>query len=66
MANRIDLVVHGHGSVYLLRALTRRARHWVEERISDDRQEWCGAIVVEHRYLGDIVHGAIADRLEVR
>jgi hypothetical protein len=62
----IDLLVHGHGSVYLLRPTSRRGRRWVDEYVSDDHQEWAGAIVVEHRYIGEIVRGARADGLEVR
>jgi hypothetical protein len=67
MAKRgADLLVHGHGSIYLLRPTSRRAQRWIEEHVSDDRQEWAGAIVVEHRFIGDIVRGAIADGLRVR
>jgi len=60
------LLVHGHGSIFLLHATTRRGRRWIDERISDERQEWCGAVVVEHRLIGDIVRGAQLDGLEVR
>jgi len=60
-----DLLVHDHGSIYLLRATSRCGQRWTDEHISDDRQEEC-AIVVEHCYIGDIVRGAISDGLEVR
>lgn len=63
---KADLLVHGEGSIYLLRPTSRRGQRWVDEHISDDRQEWAGAIVVEHRYIGDLVQGAIADGLAVR
>lgn len=66
MAKRTDLLVHGHGSIYLLRPISRRGRRWIDMRISADRTEWASAIVVEHRYIGDIVAGAISDRLEMR
>jgi hypothetical protein len=62
----IDLLVHGHGSIYLLRPTSRRGRRWVDVQIAADRTEWAGAIVVEHRFIGDIICGAIADGLEVR
>jgi hypothetical protein len=61
-----DLLVHGAGSIYLLRAISRRGQGWVAEHISPDHREWAGAVVVEHRYIGDIVRGAVADGLEVR
>jgi hypothetical protein len=66
MAKQTDLLVHGHGTLYLLRATSRRGQRWVNERVTDDRQEWAGAVVVEHRFIGDIVRGAIADGLRVR
>jgi hypothetical protein len=31
-----------------------------------DRTEWAGAVVVEHRYIGEIVRGALADGFLVR
>jgi hypothetical protein len=61
-----DLLVHGEGSIYLLRPTTRRGQRWVDEHISDDRHEWAGAIVVEHRFIGDIVRGALDDGVRVR
>jgi hypothetical protein len=66
MPRRVDLLVQGEGSIYLLRTTSRRGRRWIDEHIPDDRQEWAGAIVVEHRFIGDIVRGAIADGLRVQ
>jgi hypothetical protein len=66
MAKPTDLIVHGHDSIYLLRPTSRRGRRWIDMRITSDRTEWAGAIVVEHRFIGDIVRGAIADGLAVR
>jgi hypothetical protein len=66
MPRRGDLVVHGGGSIYLLCPTSPRGQRWIDEHVSDDRQEWAGAIVAEHRFVGDIVRGAIADGLAVR
>lgn len=66
IARRVDLLIHGEGPIYLLRPLSRRGQRWVDDHVSDDRQEWAGAIVVEHRHIGDIVRGAVADGLRVR
>jgi hypothetical protein len=63
---RVDLLVHGEGSIYLLRSTSRRGQLWIDEYVSDDRHEWAGVIVVEHRFIGDIIRGAIADGLRVR
>ena len=66
MPRRVDLLVRGEGSIYLLRPASRRGQRWIDEHVSDDHQEWAGAIVVEHRFIGDIVRGAIANGLRVR
>jgi hypothetical protein len=66
MTKRIDLLVHGEGSVCLLRAVSRRGRRWIDEHVSDERQEWGGAIAVEHRYISDIARGARTDGLRVQ
>ena len=60
-----DFELFGHGTLYSLQPLTPAARAWVDEHLPDDAMVWCGAIVVEPRYLGDIVRGAIADGLQV-
>jgi hypothetical protein len=61
-----DLLVHGYGSIYLLRATSKRGQQWLDAHICYDHQEWAGAIVVEHRYVVDIVAGAREAGLEVR
>ena len=63
---RIDFEVSGGGTVYLLRPLTRQARVWVDEHLPADATWFCGAVVVEHRFIGPIVGGAIGDGLVVR
>jgi hypothetical protein len=61
-----DLAVRAEGSLYLLTALTDRGEAWIAEHIPEDAQTWCGAIVVEHRYIRAIVEGARNDGLSVR
>ncbi len=63
---RPDFELSGHGSLYLLRPLTPAAHAWVDEHLPDDATWWCGAVVVEHRYIGLIIGGAIGDGLVVR
>ncbi len=60
-----DLCVQNEGSIFLLRALSDAGREWIAEHIPDEAQTCGGAIVVEHRYIGGIVQGAINDGLEV-
>ena len=63
---RIDFEISGGGTVYLLHPRTRAARTWVAEHLPTDATWWCGAVVVEHRYIGPIIGGAIGDGLVVR
>jgi hypothetical protein len=60
-----DLSIQNEGSIYLLRAHTEAGKAWIAEHIPDDAQTFGGAVVVEHRYIGDIAQGAINDGLEV-
>ena len=66
VARRIDFELSGHGTVYLFQPLTPEARAWVEEYLPADAMWFGGAVVVEHRYIGDIVGGAIGDGLVVQ
>ncbi len=63
---KFDLLVYGSGSVYLLRPVSHRGVAWVAERIAPDAIWFGGAVVVEHRYIHDIVVGAVADGLLVK
>lgn len=66
MTAKADLVVQDHGSIFLLTPHTDAGREWVAEHIPDDAQTWgIGSIVVEHRYITDIVVGAQGDGLVV-
>ncbi len=60
-----DLYIQNEGSIFLLRAVSDTGREWIAEHIPDDAQTYGSAIVVEHRYIGNIVQGAINDGLEV-
>lgn len=60
-----DFTVQNEGSIFLLRPLTEAARDWVAEHIPADAQTFGDAIVIEHRYIGDIVDGAQRDGLTV-
>lgn len=60
-----DFTVQNHGSIFILTPHTPEAEAWVEEHIPDDAQLWGNGIVVEHRFIDNIVEGARADGLEV-
>lgn len=63
-----DFTVENHGSVFLLRPQSVAAKHWVEERIGEDNgyQPYWPTVVVEHRYIRNIVVGIQADGLKVQ
>ena len=60
-----DFLLSNEGSLFLLQPLTPAAVSWVEENIMNDRMTFGFAIVVEHRYIADIVRGAVSDGLVV-
>lgn len=60
-----DFRISNHGSIFLLAPETDAAKAWVEEHLPEDRTSWCGATVVEHRYIEDIARGIVADGLTV-
>jgi hypothetical protein len=64
--SQVDFSVENHFSLFLLRPLSDAARDWISEHIPDDAQVFGEAVVVEHRYIGEIVNGARADGLVVR
>jgi hypothetical protein len=54
-------------SIVLLWAQNNRAHRWLVENTSRDRQWWdWRALVVEPRYVADIIEGARESGLEVR
>ena len=58
-----DFELQNEGSLYLLRPLTVHAAEWLEEHIEQNRQMFGTAVVVEHRYVEDIVYGIVGDGL---
>ena len=55
-----DLEFTDHGSIWLLRAASPLGRAWLDEYVEspDDQPCWGDALVVEPRYVFDIVNGA--------
>ena len=52
-----DIIVEDHGSLVLLRPVTVRAERWIAENVQDDAMYWCGALVVEPRYVEPLILG---------
>jgi hypothetical protein len=60
-----DFHVENHISIILLQPLTPAAWAFVDEHLPEDAMRYAGAIVVEPRYIDDIVEGARAEGLTV-
>jgi hypothetical protein len=62
-----DFVVENHGTIFLLKPVTPPAISWIEEHIGQDNgyQPYFPTVVVEHRYIADIVAGIQNDELAV-
>ncbi len=62
-----DFLVENHG-IFLVRPLTSAAISWVEERIGRENgyQPYYPTIVVEHRYIANIVAGIQNNGLAVQ
>jgi hypothetical protein len=56
--DRPDLIVHGHGSNYLLRGKSEFGRDWISDHIPEDAMTFGQGIVVERRYIGAIIEAA--------
>ena len=61
-----DLLVQGGGSVFLLRPTSRKGYCWLKEHTLAAAMWFADALVVEHRYIRDIVAGALCAGLRVR
>ena len=62
-----DIDVTGGGSIFLLAPQTPAGRDWIDQNIGQDNgfQPYYPTVLVEHRYVGDIVEGMVAGGLEV-
>ena len=62
-----DIVVENHGSIFLLRPISDSGRVWIEENIGQQNgfQPYWPTVVVEPRYVEDVVNGIQAGALGV-
>ncbi len=51
-----DFTIQDEGTLFLLQPLNETAEEWVDVHIEADAQHWFSAVVVEHRYIRDIIH----------
>lgn len=62
----VDIVVEDHGSICLVRPITVTGQDWTDGNIDPEAQVFGGAVVVEPRYLADLVAGMQDYGLRIR
>lgn len=61
--NTCDLQFHNHGSLISCKPVTDLGSDWLADYLTGEVSTWGGAVMIEPRYLEDIVLGARADGL---
>ena len=63
---QFDAMIHNHGSITLIEPLSVAAKQWLDENTDKhERQQWVNSLVVEPRYLADIVQGMLRGGLTI-
>jgi hypothetical protein len=64
----VDFVLENHFSIFVVRPVSDAAKAWVEENVGCDSgfHPDYPMLVVEHRYVSDLVQGILGDGLSVR
>jgi hypothetical protein len=60
-----DFRLEDQGTIAILFPQNDAAEDWVFQNLPSDATRWAGGIVIEHRYVGDIVFGIRNDGLVV-
>lgn len=66
--SQVDFSLENYGSILLLRPLSDSGRAWVEEHIGRDNgfQPYWPTVVIEPRYVADVLEGINSDGMLVR
>ena len=60
-----DFMLQNSGSISVLTPLTQQAAQWIDDHIDPNAQSWGGGVVIEHRYVDDIVDGIERDGFSI-
>lgn len=61
----MDFNLTDHGSIVVLRPMNDEAREWIDFNVDPDAQWFGRGVVIEHRYVNDIVEGIVSDGLTI-
>jgi hypothetical protein len=61
----MDLQTENHGSICLLRPVTKAGKAWIKETAPEGAQFFGNALVVEPRFVEDVLAVAAADGLNI-
>ena len=60
-----DFTIQNEGTILILIPVSAAADIWIAEHIPDDSMRWGAGVVVEPRYMADIVDGILSDSMTV-
>jgi hypothetical protein len=61
----MDATFYDHGSIWLVVPHSEAAQQWINDNVDPEAQWYCGALVVEPRYVEPLAKGMASDGLEV-
>jgi len=65
-ANKVDVLVENHGTIFLFKPQTEAAKQWFAENVQTEGWQWLGkGLGVDHRFAENLVAGMIEAGLEV-
>jgi hypothetical protein len=62
---QVDIELNDQGTIWLVTPRTAEATDWIADHVQDDAQWWGASLVVEHRYVGQLVEGMANDGLRI-
>jgi hypothetical protein len=65
-SRKTDIWILPQGTLALVRPLTQRATEWISQHLQDHSQWFGPALIMEHRYLVNLLPGMIEDGLHVK
>lgn len=64
-ARSIDVYAQNEGTIFLVFGKTEAGQEWLAHHLDPESMKWGGAYVVEHRFVHDILAGALEAGLKI-